>query len=222
MEAVQWSISQTKGRIMVSHHYNTEETQEVTTNFTGVSIQNKKYTDAESARTVAGLQLQQYAYSCAEQITEKIKELMDPTAGMSDAEKKRYDQEVMAKVYAGKELTPEELRYIRMNYPALYPQVLRVQIQRKAFEERIKNCRSKQEVEDVFNEAMMRVSQDDPMCTVLYAAYTDVYEEFKETDAYEELPEKTEEEENKVSSDCDLIEELKGKDDIRKEIEQDW
>lgn len=214
MEAVQWRISQSKGRIIISHDYNTEKTQGTGVQTAGVCSQGNTYTDAENARTVAGLQLQQYAYQCVEEMTEKIKELMDPTAGMSEAEKEEYDQKVMAKVYSGKELTPEELRYIRMNYPALYPQVLRVQMQRKAFEERIKHCRSKQEVQEAFDEVMSHVSQDDPMCTVLYAAYTDVYEEFKKTDAYEELPEKTEEEEDKVSLEKNL--------ELLKENEQDW
>lgn len=219
MEAVQWRISQTKGRIIISHNHNTEETQETGVHTTGVFSRDHTYTDAESAKIVAGLQLQQYAYQCVEEMTEKIKELMDPTAGMSEAEKEEYDQKVMAKVYSGKELTPEELRYIRMNYPALYPQVLRVQMQRKAFEERIKHCRSKQEVQEAFDEVMSHVSQDDPMCTVLYAAYTDVYEEFKNTDAYEELPEKTKEEEKAVSVENDLIKKLK--DALQEKVEQD-
>ncbi len=199
MEAVQLSILKSKGRIAVTRCNNADKNSRtgiVSWNLSGGQNVSKLYTDAESAKAVAGLQLQQYAYQCAQEITERIKELMDPTSGMSEAEKEEYDRTVMAKVYSGKELTPEELRYIRINYPALYPQVLRVQIQRKAFEERIKNCHSKHEVEEVYQEAMMRVSEDDPMREVLYAAYTDVYKEFKETDDYQELPEKTEEEEN--------------------------
>lgn len=221
MEAVQLSILKSKGRIAAARYYNTdkkERTGIVSLNVSENQKASEGYTDAESAKAVAGLQLQQYAYQCAQEITEKIKELMDPTSGMSDAEKEKYDKTVMAKVYSGKELTPEELRYIRINYPALYPQVLRVQIQRKAFEERVKNCRSKQEVEEVYQEAMMRVSEDDPMREVLYAAYTDVYKEFKETDDYQELPEKTEEEENENEAplETDWLDKLKN--DIENDI----
>lgn len=196
MEAVQFSIFN-KGNISTSSCAGSE----INTNVSVISekettvVKTEAYMDSENVKSVAALQIRQCAYQCAQEITERIKELMDPTAGMSEAEKASYDKKVMAKIYSGKELTSEELRYIRMNYPAMYPQVLRVQIQRKAFEERIKHCHSKQEVEDAYQEVMMHVSEDDPMRTVLYAAYTDVYKEFKESEDYEKLPEKSEEEE---------------------------
>ena len=131
-------------------------------------------TDAESARWVAGLQLKKCAYEQVSAITEKIKDMLDPTSGMTDAQKSSYDRKVMNKVYSGKKLSAEEMRYIKIHYPALYPYVERVQIQRQALEERIKHCHSKEEVQDVYSEAMFHISDDDPAKQMLYAAYDDV------------------------------------------------
>ena len=101
------------------------------------------------------------------------------------------------KVYSGKKLSAEEMRYIKIHYPALYPYVERVQIQRQALEERIKHCHSKEEVQDVYSEAMFHISDDDPAKQMLYAAYDDVLKEFKKTSDYQELPETKEDAEKK-------------------------
>ena len=99
---------------------------------TTVSTGQTGVTDAESARWVAGLQLKKCAYEQVSAITEKIKDMLDPTSGMTDAQKSSYDRKVMNKVYSGKKLSAEEMRYIKIHYPALYPYVERVQIQRQA------------------------------------------------------------------------------------------
>ena len=145
---------------------------------TTVSTGQTGVTDAESARWVAGLQLKKCAYEQVSAITEKIKDMLDPTSGMTDAQKSSYDRKVMNKVYSGKKLSAEEMRYIKIHYPALYPYVERVQIQRQALEERIKHCHSKEEVQDVYSEAMFHISDDDPAKQMLYAAYDDVLKEF--------------------------------------------
>lgn len=137
------------------------------------------------------------AYEQVSAITEKIKDMLDPTSGMTDAQKSSYDRKVMNKVYSGKKLSAEEMRYIKIHYPALYPYVERVQIQRQALEERIKHCHSKEEVQDVYSEAMFHISDDDPAKQMLYAAYDDVLKEFKKTSDYQELPETKEDAEKK-------------------------
>lgn len=144
---------------------------------TTVSTGQTGVTDAESAKWVAGLQLKKCAYEQVSAITEKIKDMLDPTSGMTDAQKSSYDRKVMNKVYSGKKLSAEEMRYIKIHYPALYPYVERVQIQRQALEERIKHCHSKEEVQDVYSEAMFHISDDDPAKQMLYAAYDDVLKE---------------------------------------------
>jgi hypothetical protein len=196
MEALQFSISNEKGKIRISRSFNqTESTSEVGSSFYTSEGGVTQAADAESAKMIAVLQVKQTVYECAQEFQERIKEMLDPTSGMSDEEKEAYDKRVLAKVYSGKELTPEELRYIRLHYPALYPQVLRVQMQRKSLEEQLKHCQSKQQAQDLYDSAMLHVSDKDPMAQVLYAAYNDVYEEFKESDDYKSLPEKTKEEE---------------------------
>ena len=164
---------------------------------TTVSTGQTGVTDAESAKWVAGLQLKKCAYEQVSAITEKIKDMLDPTSGMTDAQKSSYDRKVMNKVYSGKKLSAEEMRYIKIHYPALYPYVERVQIQRQALEERIKHCHSKEEVQDVYSEAMFHISDDDPAKQMLYAAYDDVLKEFKKTSDYQELPETKEDAEKK-------------------------
>ena len=129
---------------------NTQNTEASGVESTGESAGTKKkttvstgqtgVTDAESAKWVAGLQLKKCAYEQVSAITEKIKDMLDPTSGMTDAQKSSYDRKVMNKVYSGKKLSAEEMRYIKIHYPALYPYVERVQIQRQALEERIKHC----------------------------------------------------------------------------------
>ena len=80
---------------------------------TTVSTGQTGVTDAESARWVAGLQLKKCAYEQVSAITEKIKDMLDPTSGMTDAQKSSYDRKVMNKVYSGKKLSAEEMRYIK-------------------------------------------------------------------------------------------------------------
>ena len=186
---------------------NTQNTEASGVESTGESAGTKKkttvstgqtgVTDAESAKWVAGLQLKKCAYEQVSAITEKIKDMLDPTSGMTDAQKSSYDRKVMNKVYSGKKLSAEEMRYIKIHYPALYPYVERVQIQRQALEERIKHCHSKEEVQDVYSEAMFHISDDDPAKQMLYAAYDDVLKEFKKTSDYQELPETKEDAETK-------------------------
>ena len=148
---------------------------------TTVSTGQTGVTDAESAKWVAGLQLKKCAYEQVSAITEKIKDMLDPTSGMTDAQKSSYDRKVMNKVYSGKKLSAEEMRYIKIHYP----------------EERIKHCHSKEEVQDVYSEAMFHISDDDPAKQMLYAAYDDVLKEFKKTSDYQELPETKEDAEKK-------------------------
>lgn len=162
-----------------------------------IAIGQKDSTDAENAKWIAGLQVKKYAYEQVNDITEKIKDMLDPVSGMTDEQKSAYDRKVMNKVYSGKKLTSEELRYIKIHYPAMYIYVQRVQIQRQALEERMKHCHSKQEVQSVYSDAMLHISDKDPAKMLLCAAYDDVLKEFKKTSEYEELPEKEEESKKK-------------------------
>lgn len=121
-------------------------------------------------------------------IREQVKKIFDPTNGMSEAEKQRYYNRIMQKLKSGKKLTAEEMRFIQINYPEMYPDVVRVQVQRESLENQVKHCRSKEQVNDVCMRAASMISDNDPLAEQLYVAYKDVEEEFKKTQEYSELP----------------------------------
>ena len=127
------------------------------------------------------------------QITKNISELLSPACGMSEDEKNAYFQRILAKLRSGKKLTAEEMRFLQAEHPEFYPQAARVQAMRDGLETRLKCCRSKEAAQTMFANAMDSVSDEDPMKEYLVAAYEDVMKEFKESDAYKELPDTEEE-----------------------------
>ena len=129
-------------------------------------------------------------------IQAEFMEYLDPTAGLSDEQKKAYEERIMQKLQSGKKLTAEEMNYLRIKNPQLYAQAARVQAMRENLEKQLENCRSKEEVEKAYGMAMSMVGEDDPMRKAIVAAYDDVMKEFKKTDKYQSLPEKEEEAEN--------------------------
>lgn len=114
-------------------------------------------------------------------LAENISELLSPACGMTDDEKQRYLAHILAKLKSGKKLTAEEMRFLQAEEPELYQQAARVQTMRDAFENRLKNCKSKEEAAKVFTEAMSSVPDKDPMKEFIYAAYEDVYREYQES-----------------------------------------
>lgn len=123
-----------------------------------------------------------------DELKEKWKDILDPTGGMSDEEKARYEEKVNKKIKNGEKLTGAEMQFIRTKSPYLYAMISRVQLQRQALEEKLKHCRSKEEVEEAYNQSMMRISKKDPAKVPLQAAYNNVTEEFKKTGKYKNLP----------------------------------
>ena len=132
-----------------------------------------------------------------EDISEQLKSIFDPTNGMTDEQKEKYRRKIMAKIESGKKLTAEEMRYIQINMPELYPHVVRIQIQRKSLEEKLKHCESKEEAQKVYDQAVSNISEKDPMAKELYAAYDDAMKEYKKSDGYAALPATEEEAEEK-------------------------
>ena len=114
-------------------------------------------------------------------LAENISELLSPACGMTDEEKQRYLAHIIAKLKSGKKLTAEEMRFLQAEEPQLYQQAARIQTMRDAFENRLKNCQSKEEAAKIFTEAMSSVSDKDPMKEFIYAAYEDVYREYQES-----------------------------------------
>lgn len=69
--------------------------------------------------------------------------------------------EIRMKYEYGKKLTADEINYIRNHDPQLYQQVRRVELEKKQYERELKNCRTKEEVEqlrvDKANASLTRV-----------------------------------------------------------------
>lgn len=125
-------------------------------------------------------------------IQSELMEYLDPTAGLSEEEKKAYEAKIMQKLRSGKKLTSEEMNYLRAKNPQLYMQAARVQAMRENLRNQLENCKSKEEVEKVYGNFTSMISKDDPMKEALVAAYDDELKEFKKTDKYQALPAKEE------------------------------
>ncbi len=127
----------------------------------------------------------------AREFKEKMKNLLDPTSGMSDEDKAKYEQKINQKIKNGEKLTSTEMNYLRIKSPYVYALISRVQLQRQALEDKLKNCRSKEEVEEAYNFAISHIAKDDPAREPLQAAYDNVTKEFKKSSEYKNLPRKT-------------------------------
>lgn len=136
--------------------------------------------DTEDVRAAFGQQVLNYVYC--------------EGVGQSEEDKEKYEARIYAKLRAGKELTPAELSYLAKNNPILYAKALRAHLMRKALENRLQACRSKQEAETVYQTAVNSISDKDPDKEMIIAALTDAYGEFRKSDEYKRLPEKAEEE----------------------------
>lgn len=129
-------------------------------------------------------------------VTRQISDLLSPACGMSEEEKASYLAKIMAKLKSGKRLTAEEMRFLQAENPVLYQQAARIQTMRESLETRLAHCSSKEEAEQIYSSALSSVGKEDPMKEYLVAAYDDVYREFRESDAYQALPEKDPDEEH--------------------------
>lgn len=75
---------------------------------------------------------------------------------------------IMAKMQAGQKLSPAELEHLKKTDPDLYTKAVQIGAERKAYEERLKNCRTKEDVQreklNALSGVMIRVKgiQNDP------------------------------------------------------------
>lgn len=161
-------------------------------------------------------------------IQSELMEYLDPTAGLSEEEKKAYEEKIMQKLRSGKKLTAEEMNYLRAKNPQLYVQAARVQAMRENLKKQLENCKSKEEVEKVYGNFTSMISKDDPMKEALVAAYDDELKEFKKTDKYQALPEKEEKATGKfedvmlIRNDKDLQEFCAQYGVVESEIKKEW
>lgn len=118
----------------------------------------------------------------------------------TEEEKTKYESKLSQKIQSGKKLTGAEMSYIRKNMPSMYASVVRAQNKRKNIEEKCKNAKSKQEVDEIYNNAISQVGDKDPDRELLISAIKSAVNEFKESRDYKLLPLKTDEEEKKRKS----------------------
>lgn len=142
-----------------------------------------KKESAAASDGMLGQQLMAYARSLQEE-------------GQSGESKEAYAARVYAKARSGQRLTPEEMSFLARTNPELYRKVLRAQTLRRELESRLKRCKSKQEAQEVFSAAVGSISEKDPDRDMIIQALNQAFEEFKESGAYESLPETREEAEN--------------------------
>lgn len=118
-----------------------------------------------------------------------IKELLDPTAGMSEEESKEYEMRIIAKLKSGKKLTAKEMDYLKIHNPKLYITAMRVQRAREFLQTSLKKCKSKEEVNTVISMTLGGISDKDPDKEYIVAGLRDVIQKFKKSREYARLPE---------------------------------
>jgi len=121
------------------------------------------------------------------EIAQHISDLLSPACGMTEEEKESYYKKIMVKLKSGKNLSPEEMRFLQAEYPEMYQQVARVQVMRDGFETRLKTATSKQKAQEIFADSLSHISDDDPMKEYIVAAYQDAMKNFEKSDEYKEL-----------------------------------
>lgn len=128
-------------------------------------------------------------------ISTSISELLSPSCGMTEEEKKAYLSRIQTKLKRGEKLTAEEMRFLKAEDQELYMQASRVQNMRDSLEHQLKGCDSKADATKLFSQSMSMVSEKDPMKEYIAAAYQKVYDEFKQSGEYKSLPQTDEDSE---------------------------
>lgn len=125
---------------------------------------------------------------------ETIALMEDSLVKMSEEDKAVYEQKIRQKMQSGKKLTSEELNYLRVNQPELYRSAMRVETARKALRIKLKNCKSKEEVQNVVSvqTEVLKAMEGDPDREYMAAMVKHEVETFRKSSAYARLPERTE------------------------------
>lgn len=128
---------------------------------------------------------------------------------LEDLKKQEEQSEIngiMYKLYTGAELSASELDVLREKAPELYKIAIEARQMEKDLENKLKNCRSKDEAERLKLNSMHSVayrcgaatpSSDIPesqqiRARILFASVDKVFREFYESDDYAKLPQKSE------------------------------
>ena len=130
--------------------------------------------------------------SSAQIKAEFVKGVMDKMRGDdfdSEEERQAFENKIQQKIKNGAKLSAKEMAYIRRTNPYIYQQVVRVQQRREALKEQLRHCRTKEEAQQVMSNAMTSISDKDPARDAMIAAVQNVSQQFRESEAYQKLPE---------------------------------
>ncbi len=107
---------------------------------------------------------------------------------------------IFAKLMAGQELSPSELEYLKEADPELYEKAVKVANERKEYERKLKQCKSKDEVEKVKLEKLSNLSSEmvpasapnsyetNTFVTMRTNAVMDEHTKFVNSERYRKLP----------------------------------
>ena len=129
--------------------------------------------------------------SLAQIRAEFIKGIMDRINGddfESEEERQAFENKIQQKIKNGAKLSAKEMAYIRRTNPYIYQQVVRVQQRREALKEQLRHCRTKEEAQQVMSNAMTSISDKDPARDAMIAAVQNVSQQFRDSEAYQKLP----------------------------------
>lgn len=129
--------------------------------------------------------------SSAQIKAEFVKGIMDRINGddfESEEERQAFENKIQQKIKNGAKLSAKEMAYIRRTNPYIYQQVVRVQQRREALKEQLRHCRTKEEAQQVMSNAMTSISDKDPARDAMIAAVQNVSQQFRDSEAYQKLP----------------------------------
>ncbi len=81
---------------------------------------------------------------------QKVQSLIDRfKTDVADQKKQAAMSSITAKMKSGQDLSPAELEYLKENAPELYEEYLEIKAEREAYEKKLKECETKEEVRSV-------------------------------------------------------------------------
>ncbi|WOO36877.1 hypothetical protein R2R35_24315 [Anaerocolumna sp. AGMB13020] len=126
-------------------------------------------------------------------VLDQHREALRVSRADDEESEKRKAEKIGQKLNAGKKLSTSEMDFLRRTNPELYMKALRIQMKREMVESSLKNCKSKQEVEEAAGLQLGMINDMDPDREAMINAVNDVVKEFKKTDKYKSLPQESEE-----------------------------
>lgn len=113
-----------------------------------------------------------------------------PSQAEQEAENEKMGK-ITAKVNAGAKLTEKEMEYLKEKNPQLYEKLRQIEREQKAYEEALRHCKSKDEVQSLHmarvSEAMQAAKNGDGTAAYRMNRMTESMNAFVETEEYKKL-----------------------------------